>query len=229
MAKKRKNLAKKLIRKDNGPFTDRNAEKISKKTNLKIGKVFKLNAKQDRKDDKKAEGKNQFEAPEVKGLDPFDFKKNMAGKGEYKDKIEDIEAAYEKNPYLDNYKGPQELKKSAEQRTKDYKFNNEGAGSQLNDQGKLVRDSKGKKFDKAKAPKFESGYDYKKLGKTFDSLRSNMGLDKKSEMPGMKRAKKSLSKLGDKYKTKSNALRIPDRGGKQLNKSGQKILGKIGL
>ena len=126
----------------------------------------------------------------------------MAGKGEYKDKIEDIDAAYENNPYLNNYKGPTELKKSAEQRTKDYKFNNKGAGSQLNDQGKLVRDSKGKKLEKAEPPKFETG---------------------------MKRAKKSLSKLGDKYKTKSNALRIPDRGGKQLKASGKKIIGKIGL
>tara|TARA_R100001463_G_scaffold81612_2_gene136161 strand:- start:3883 stop:4563 length:681 start_codon:yes stop_codon:yes gene_type:complete len=226
MAKKKKNLAKKLIANDKGAFTDKNANKISKKTNLKIGQVFKLNAKQDRKDDKTAATKNQFEAPEIKGLDSFDFKKKMAGKGEYRDMIQDIDAAYENNPYLNNYKGPQELKKTAEQRTKDFKFNREGAGSQLNKEGKLVRDSKGKKFKKAKAPEFESGYNYNELGKTFDSLRSNMGL---SNQPGMNRAKSSLSSLSDKFKNNSNALRIPDRGNKDLKKSGKKIIGKIGL
>ena len=40
MAKKKKKLAKRLIANDKGPFTDKNANKISKKTNLKIRKIW---------------------------------------------------------------------------------------------------------------------------------------------------------------------------------------------
>ena len=215
MAKKKTKLAKRLVANDKGPFSDKNAKKISKKTNLKIGKVFKMNAKQDRKDDKKAEAKNQFEAPEFKGLHPFDFRKKMAGKGEYKDMIGKIDDAYKKNPYLDNYKGPTESKKSAEQRTKDYKFNNEGAGSQLNRKGELVRDSEGKKFNKAEAPKFESGYVYDKLDNSFSDLRKKMGI-------ADTKANDKLSKFSNKYK--GSSLKIPNRGSSQLNSSGKGIL-----